>query len=629
MAITTKVIVQHHERTSLSNMDTDLELRELGFVSDTNSIRINDNADAKHSVWTHDSSAPVYDNNLTLSKGLTSGNTYLVTSKTVLDDAITAASTNDSTFIIVGDIVLTGSVALASNISVIVQNGGLFSGAYTVTFNGTFSGGHHTSFSSSTTVVFASGSIDYGLAEWWGAVGDGIVDDVSAINKAIVACSRVKLLDKTYAIGSKILLKTDSELFGMGIDRSILLEKDDFTATIGTGIMVEGTSLANCYYHDFYVKGTATSSDGVSPDRYGINITTSTLVKVDSVKVSNTERGIFFWKGNTDCWLTNCYATSCYTDALGSFGETGSNQENLRMTITGNKAVSNPVGASSYPSGIRLEETYNSTVANNISSINGQGLRIENSSQNSITGNTCYLNDKNGIQLYNSSKRNTVTGNTCYDNNTGYITSKGSINAFSVGAAGTGYSVNDILALTLPVDTGAIYAAVKVLTIGGSGEVTAVTMDANETTYDPPGDTFTTGVNRGWHYATGTLATVGFTGSGPSSGSGCTISVDSVASRISANTPGRSGNSAKSYSGIELQNDCQNNTITGNNCFNSTTGKQFDGITINSRNFADLTEASSYNVVSSNICVGNDVAQISDRGLYNQVQNNTLVLNNE
>ena len=47
-------------------------------------------------------------------------------------------------------------------------------------------------------------------------------------------------------------------------------------------------------------------------------------------------------------------------------------------------------------------------------------IYLENSNDNTITGNTCNNNSNSGIYLYNSSD-NTVTGNTCNNSNDGII----------------------------------------------------------------------------------------------------------------------------------------------------------------------------------------------------------------
>lgn len=89
------------------------------------------------------------------------------------------------------------------------------------------------------------------------------------------------------------------------------------------------------------------------------------------------------------------------------------------------------------------------------------------------------------------------------------------------------------------------------------------------------------------------------------------------------------GNADLAGVGIELQYYGNNNVITGNNCYNSSTGNGYQqyGIAINLRNFTSAVGGgSAYNIVSNNICVGNVVSGVLDRGFFNAILNNTQTL---
>ena len=66
MAIVEKVIVQIHEMTTEVLLDADLQLREMGFISNTNTLRFQENDTTMHNIWMQDSSVVRYDNNLGL-----------------------------------------------------------------------------------------------------------------------------------------------------------------------------------------------------------------------------------------------------------------------------------------------------------------------------------------------------------------------------------------------------------------------------------------------------------------------------------------------------------------------------------------------------------------------------------
>ena len=80
-------------------------------------------------------------------------------------------------------------------------------------------------------------------------------------------------------------------------------------------------------------------------------------------------------------------------------------------TVTGNTCNNNYYG-------IYLNTSSNNTVTGNTCNNNYYGIYLSSSNDNTVTGNTCN-NNNYGIYLDTSSNNNTVTGNTCNDNNYG------------------------------------------------------------------------------------------------------------------------------------------------------------------------------------------------------------------
>lgn len=89
--------------------------------------------------------------------------------------------------------------------------------------------------------------------------------------------------------------------------------------------------------------------------------------------------------------------------------------------------------------------------------------------------------------------------------------------------------------------------------------------------------------------------------------------------------PDNKGNAGTKLSGLNIENDSNNNTITGNFCYQTIggIGRQKYGIGINIRNLIGGGAADAYNIVTNNQCFNNELRGIEDRGIANNVNNNT------
>jgi hypothetical protein len=89
-------------------------------------------------------------------------------------------------------------------------------------FNQAPSAGAFTIFQGNVTVLGST------LAEWYGAKGDGVTDDATAIQTALSSSRRVNLLAKSYFIGSNTIKPNlpptyELSLVGAGVDLTYIL----------------------------------------------------------------------------------------------------------------------------------------------------------------------------------------------------------------------------------------------------------------------------------------------------------------------------------------------------------------------------------------------------------------------
>lgn len=166
-----------------------------------------------------------------------------------------------------------------------------------VTFNLVPSAGAHQIFGG-LGVVVVNGR---GLAEWFGAMGDGIADDSSKINAALVACTGVELLARVYYTGSTTITPTPSlkpkSLIGQGMGRTTIAftqstqnciafsNLDNSGTTTDNGAFeIGGFTIINVSNAPGLTIDTATSPTTAPTDGCGIYVIGSSYGKIYDVK---------------------------------------------------------------------------------------------------------------------------------------------------------------------------------------------------------------------------------------------------------------------------------------------------------------------------------------------------------
>lgn len=159
------------------------------------------------------------------------------------------------------------------------------------------------------------------LAEMFGAVGDGVMDDAPAINAALAnpAVTILCLLAKTYAVGASIALPAFKTITGEGIGSTILLALDGIQDT-GTNISIilaqdaEDVRVGNLTV-DVNKVGL---NQGSTKRTNGVTLFRTTGFLVENVRVANaTAYGLWSNGGNdvvntpSSGTFVHCYADNC------------------------------------------------------------------------------------------------------------------------------------------------------------------------------------------------------------------------------------------------------------------------------------------------------------------------------
>lgn len=180
-----------------------------------------------------------------------------------------------------------------------------------------------------------------GLAEWFGAVGDGTTDDLSALTKAYTACSGLQLLGKTYATSGMFEIKKPFLLKGLSPEVTTIASTngaaDVVAVTSVNGIV--GDDNASVRLEGFSVKYTGTSAPTAGA---GINVTYCSYASVENIKIKNTYNGLYH---NTalGCLFSGLTILGVYNNAI--YAVTGAIDYVIRDVIID--------GQTAYGSGVR------------------------------------------------------------------------------------------------------------------------------------------------------------------------------------------------------------------------------------------------------------------------------------
>jgi len=104
-----------------------------------------------------------------------------------LQSVLAQVEDEEVTIIVNEDSVIQSDVTAAANEGIKVVKGGRLNidAGVTLTINGPFSAGLYQVFSGDGSVTFGWGHLDRSVPQWWGALGNGVHDDTSAIQKCL------------------------------------------------------------------------------------------------------------------------------------------------------------------------------------------------------------------------------------------------------------------------------------------------------------------------------------------------------------------------------------------------------------------------------------------------------------
>lgn len=150
---------------------------------------------------------------------------------------------------------VSNNITVPSNVKLWFANGAKLDidSGEVVAINGKLDSGPHQIFSGLGTVSIAKGACEYLMPQWWGAAGNGINDDTSAIQKAIntaageVGC--VYIPSGTYKITDTLVIGQGTHLFGAGKTATEILASGGIdaikVAVTVSGFIYEGTKISN------------------------------------------------------------------------------------------------------------------------------------------------------------------------------------------------------------------------------------------------------------------------------------------------------------------------------------------------------------------------------------------------
>jgi len=267
----------------------------------------------------------------------------------------------------------------------------------------------------------------------YGAVGDGLTDDVVALQNSINAVNAagggtIYFPYGTYLISTQLNLCSNLQLESNS--GAVIKLKDNSVGSLTNGAMLYATSKTDIQIIGITLDGNKSNND--INDNYG-----------DGIRLSNVQRAI----------IHRCYIYNVPRDGISIAEQIAGANSHINISenlVTGSGSVSQTTGGE----GILVVEGKYISVSNNICWSNKlRGIDIETLTATitywSLVGNICYYNES-GITVNGATSGN-VVGNSCNENTiygislassaptNGYITISGNN---VVGAAVTDYGIS-------------------------------------------------------------------------------------------------------------------------------------------------------------------------------------------
>ncbi|MBA7616092.1 hypothetical protein ES703_23383 [subsurface metagenome] len=403
-------------------------------------------------------------------------------------------------------------------------------------------------------------------------VCDGTADDVE-INAALVAGAggKVVLLEGNYQITANIVVPASTHLSGMG--KGVILTTTDAVG-ITNMVVINGDN---------------------------VTISDMKLVLGAGAGDAGSRPNVIYASSKTLIWLENLWIVG--DDSVVYDGSLDRQNGILLATVTDSKLTNNKI-EDNKSSGIRLVDSSYNTITGNTSESNGhEGIEVNSSATlseyNVVSNNVCNGNSWNGIANLQTSDHNTYDGNVC--------TANVECGIFVGGGTGNAVTGNICSENVTGISIGGSYTDVTGNTLyGNTTAEIVVTGDYNNITG-----------NMIWSEAGDESIYLNSCNYCTVSGNSCLGAGASIYAMGITNTT-ITGNLVQGGSGIILISTSNHNTVTGNTCSDSPSG---DGIKV---------QESHYNTITGNTCRDNAAKGIYIyRSGYNTIVGNTLYSNAE